>query len=433
MCGPIFACEVPMIDETRLENGLRILTFTMPQTRAVSIGLFVGAGSRDESAQIGGASHFIEHMLFKGTSRRPTARQIAEAIEGIGGYSNAYTDQETTTYWAKVAARHFADAADVLTDMFRASVFDPAEIEKERRVIIEEINMTMDAPDQWVGILLGQVVWPGHPLGRDVAGTRQTVGAMTRNKLLDFVNHYYLPDRTVVSVAGNVTHQEVVEVIGEQLAEWSSGPAISFLPAPNSATSPRWAVENRSTEQGHLCLAVPGLSRSHPDRFALGLLNAILGEGMSSRLFLEVREAQGLAYAVDSSQSLLDETGLLVVYTGVDPDRAPQATRAVLAELDRLRQEPVPEAELKKAREYIKGRLVLGLEDSSAVSGWYGRQALLLDKMLTPDEVLAAYDKVTAEDIQRLAQGLFTGDQLYLAAVGPFGNGDELGALLHLS
>jgi predicted Zn-dependent peptidase len=422
-----------MIEETSLDNGLRILTFTMPQTRAVSIGLFVGAGSRYESDSIGGASHFVEHMLFKGTSRRPTARQIAEAIEGIGGYSNAYTDQETTTYWAKVAARHFADAADVLTDMFRGSVFDPAEIEKERRVIIEEINMTMDTPDQWVGILLGDVVWPNHPLGRDVAGTRQTVGGLTRIQLLDFLNHYYLPDRTVVSVAGNVAHAEVVQVIGEQLAEWSSGPPMSFLPVPNGATSPRWAVEDRSTEQGHLCLAVPGLPRSHPDRFALGLLNAILGEGMSSRLFLEVREAQGLAYAVDSSLSLLDETGLLVVYTGVDPDRAPQALCAVLTELDRLRQDLVPEAELKKAREYVKGRLVLGLEDSSAVSVWYGRQALLLDKMLTPDAVMAAYDRVTAEDIQRLARSLFSGDQFYLAAVGPFGNGDELGAVLHLS
>jgi predicted Zn-dependent peptidase len=421
-----------MLEETRLENGRRIVTYTMPQTRAASIGLFVGVGSRYESDKMGGASHFIEHMLFKGTSRRPTARQIAEAIEGIGGYSNAYTDQETTTYWAKVAAPHFADAADVLTDMFRGSVFDPGEIEKERRVIIEEINMTMDVPDQWVGILLGQVVWPDHPLGRDVAGTRQTVHGITRSQLLDFVDHYYLPKRTVVSVAGNVTHQEVLRVIGEQLADWPSGPAISCLPAPNGVTSPRWAVEHRSTEQGHLCLAVPGLPRSHPDRFALGLLNTILGEGMSSRLFLEVREAQGLAYAVDSSLTLLDETGLLIVYTGVDPDRAPLAVRAVLAELDRLRQEPVPQAELEKAREYVKGRLVLGLEDSGAVSGWYGRQVLLLDKTLTPDEVLAEYDKVTAEDIQRLAQSLFTGDQLYLVAVGPFGNGDKLGALLQL-
>jgi predicted Zn-dependent peptidase len=422
-----------MVHVTRLENELRILTVTMPQTRAVSVSLFIGVGSRCEPDEVGGASHFVEHMLFKGTQRRPTARHIAEAIDGIGGYSNAYTGQETTTYWAKVAAPHFAGAADVLTDMLRHSTFDPVEIEKERRVIIEEINMTMDAPEQWVGVLMGGVVWPDHPLGRDVAGTRQSVACITRDQLLDHVAHHYRPGQTVVSVAGNVTHQEVMETMAERLAEWPPAPANGYLPAPDASATPRWLVEDRLTEQGHLCLAAPGLSRSHPDRFALGLLNAVLGEGMSSRLFLEVREAQGLTYAVDSSLTMLDETGLLVVYAGVAPERAPQAIRAILTELDRLRQEPVPEVELNKTREYVKGRMVLGLEDSSAVSAWYGGQALLLNEILTPDDVLAAYDAVTADDVQRLAQTLFTGDRLYLAAVGPFGDdGDGLGALLSL-
>jgi predicted Zn-dependent peptidase len=421
-----------MIEETRLENGLRILTVTMPHTRSVSMSLFVGTGSRYESDEVGGASHFIEHMLFKGTTRRPTARHIAEAIEGIGGYSNAFTDQETTSYWAKVAAPHFAEAADVLTDMFRYSTFDPAEVEKERRIIVEEINMSMDAPDHWVGILLGQAIWPGHPLGRDVAGTRETVVGITREQLLDYMGHHYVPGRTVVSVAGDVTHREVVETMMERLGGWSAGLANGYKPAPDSFPSSHWLVEDRPTEQGHLCLAVPGLPRSHSDRFTLGLLNTVLGEGMSSRLFLEVREAQGLAYAVDSTLSMLDETGLLVVYAGVDSERASHAIRAVLTELDRLRQEPVPEAELDKARQYLKGRLVLGLEDSSAVSGWYGRQALLLNETLTPEEVLAAYDEVTAQDMQRLAQTLFTGDQVFMAAVGPFGDGVELGTMLSL-
>jgi predicted Zn-dependent peptidase len=421
-----------MLHETVLENGLRILTFTMTQTQAVSVTLFIGTGSRYERDEVTGISHFIEHMLFKGTTSRPTARHISEAIEGIGGYSNAYTDHETTTYWAKVAAPHFVEAADVLIDMLRCSRFEPTEIEKERRIIVEEINMSMDIPDQWVGILLGQVVWPDHPLGRDVAGTRESVARMTREQLLEYLEGHYLPGRSVVSVAGNVTHQEAVETIAERLSNWPSATANGYLLAPEGLSSPRWLVEDRPTEQGHICLAVPGLPRMHPDRFALGLLNTVLGEGMSSRLFLEVREAQGLAYAVDSSLSMLEETGLLVVYMGVDPERAPQAIRSVLAELDRLRQEPVPETELNKAREYVKGRLVLGLEDSGAVSAWYGRQALLLDKMLTPDDVLNAYNAVTAEDVQRLAQTLFADDQLYLAAVGPFGDGEGLGALLSL-
>lgn len=421
-----------MLNKTSLENGLQIVTYPMPQTKAVNVSLLVGVGSRYELDEVGGVSHFIEHMLFKGTASRPTARQIAEAIEGIGGYTNAYTDQETTTYWAKVAAPHFTEAADVLTDMLRNSVFDPAEIEKERRIIVEEINMTMDAPDQWVGVLLGQAIWPDHPLGRDVAGTRQAVVGITREQLLDYMARHYLPRRTVVSVAGNISHSEVVNIMMERLAEWPVAPSNGYLPAPDGWAAQRWLVEDRPTEQGHLCLAVPGLSRSHPDRFALGLLNTVLGDGMSSRLFLEVREAQGLAYMVDSTLSMLAETGLLVVYAGVDSERAAQAIRAVLTELDRLRQEPVPEAELNKAREYIKGRLVLGLEDSSAVAGWYGRQALLHDQILTPDDVLAAYDAVTPEAVQRLAQVLFTGEQISLAAVGPFPNGDELGALLSL-
>ena len=421
-----------MIDQTSLENGVRILTATMPQTLAVSVSLFVGVGSRYEPDELGGASHFIEHMLFKGTERRPTARHIAEAIEGIGGYSNAYTDQDSTAYWAKVAAPHFVEAADVLTDMLRHSTFDPLEVEKERRVIVEEINMTMDAPDQWVGILLGRAIWPDHPLGRDIAGTRETVAGLRRDQLLDHVAHHYLPGRTVVSVAGNITHQEVVDTMAERLAVWPPAPARTYLPAPDGPASLRCLVEDRPTEQGHLCLAVPGLPRAHPDRFGLALLNAVLGEGMSSRLFLEVREAQGLAYAVDSSLSALDDAGLLVVYAGVNPEQAPRATRSILAELDRLRREPVLEAELNKAREYVKGRLVLSLEDSGAVSGWYGRQALLLDQTLTPDDVLAAYDAVTAADIQRLARTLFTDEGLCLAAVGPFGDGAELQSALSL-
>jgi predicted Zn-dependent peptidase len=404
----------------------------MPQTLAVSVSLFVGVGSRYESDELGGASHFIEHMLFKGTERRPTARHIAEAIESIGGYSNAYTDQDSTAYWAKVAAPHFVEAADVLTDMLRHSTFDPLEVEKERRVIVEEINMTMDAPDQWVGILLGRAIWPDHPLGRDIAGTRETVAGLRRDQLLDHVAHHYLPGRTVVSVAGNITHQEVVDTMAKRLAVWPPALARTYLPAPDGPASLRCLVEDRPTEQGHLCLAVPGLPRGHPDRFGLALLNAILGDGMSSRLFLEVREAQGLAYAVDSSLSLLDETGLMVIYAGVNPEQAPRATHSILAELDRLRREPVMEAELNKAREYVKGRLVLSLEDSGAVSGWYGRQALLLNQMLAPDEVLAAYDAVTAADIQRLAQTLFTDAGLCLAAVGPFGDGAGLESALGL-
>jgi predicted Zn-dependent peptidase len=415
-----------MYHKTTLDNGLRLLTSAMPHTRSVSLGFFIGVGSRYETDEQGGVSHFIEHMLFKGTRKRPTARDVATAIEGVGGLINAGTDREATSFYAKVARPHLDIAMDVLVDILLNSRFEEEQIEKERAVIIEEINMSLDAPDEWVHLLSNRLIWPTHPLGRDVAGTKESVSSLGRENLLTHLRGYYVPSNTVLSIAGNIDHQEIVERVDAYLENWSRPEETgAFLPAQELPPEPQLCVRYRDTEQARFCLALPGLSRVHPDRFVLRVLNTILGGGMSSRLFLELRERQGLAYAVDSYVSYLHDTGVVGVYAGVDPSRLEIAVQTVLQEWDRLRQEEVLAAELAKAREFVKGRLLLQMENTFSVAAWFGYQELLSPEVLTVDQVVEAIDAVSAADIQRLAHELFLGERLYLTVVGPFQESEE--------
>ncbi|MFN8457933.1 MAG: pitrilysin family protein [Anaerolineae bacterium] len=419
-----------MYQEKILSNGLRIIMVPVHSFQSVSLGIFVKIGSRYESEAQAGISHFIEHMLFKGTSQRPTARHIAEAIEGVGGMSNAYTSQETTVYYAKVAASQVNTAIDVLTDMVRHPLFQPTELEKERSVIGEELDMIYDAPDNWVNVLLDQTLWPNHPLGNNVVGTPESLTVMSREALLDYFQVGYHPHNILVALGGAFEPDMVVTELSTRLEDWQPHALPEFEAAPPPQNQARWYVENRPIEQGHLCLALPALSRSHPQRYALSVLNTILGEGMSSRLFLNIREERGLAYAVDSGLNLLQDTGDLVIYAGVAPERAGEALQAILDELDRLRQEPVPTQELRKAIEYIKGRLVLGLEDSFSQASWVAYQALFKEQIKTPAEILQVYDAVTAEEVMSIAQNLLKPSMYNLAAVGPFGQGESLGRLV---
>jgi predicted Zn-dependent peptidase len=422
-----------MYQKTVLDNGLRILTSAMPHTRSVSIGFFIGVGSRYESDEQSGISHFIEHMVFKGTVKRPAARDIAVAIEGIGGLFNASTGLEASIYWAKVAQPHLDIAIDVLVDMLRHAKFEPEEINRERRVIIEEINLTLDTPDSLVHLLINELVWPNHPLGRDIAGTKESLSTLDREDLLTYLKRHYLPSNTVVSVAGNVEHEAVVGQIAAFLGDWAMGEAASsYRPAEDNQVEPRLRIHYKETEQAHLCLSVPGIPRDHPDRFKLRLLNAVLGEGMSSRLFTEIREKRGLAYSIYSYTSAVHDTGAVGVYAGVDPRRIGDAIKAILVEWDRLRQESVPADELAKAKEFVKGRLLLQMEDSFSVAAWVGHQEVLSPEVLTVDEVIEAIDAVAATDIQRVAQGLFLGEGLNLAVVGPFEDGKGFRELLKL-
>ncbi len=416
--------------KTTLGNGLRIVTAHLPDFRSVSVCLFVGAGSRYEADEVGGISHFVEHLVFKGTERYPTSQAISEAIEGVGGVLNGATDREITVYWAKVTKVHFKLALDLLGDMARHSRFAPADVDRERQVITEEINMSWDSPRQRVNMLIDEVQWPDQPLGRDVAGSKDTVAGISREALLDFYRHQYVPGNTVLSVAGDIGHQEVVAAAGEVFQGWSPGSPTSWFPAVDSQAAPRFKLENRRTEQAQFCLALPGLPSRHPSRYALDLLNVVLGEGMSSRLFLELREKQGLAYDVHSSVDHYLDAGALIVYGGVDPVRIEAAIRASLAELSKLR-DGVPEQELIKAKEMAKGRLLLGLEDTRAVAGWLGAQELLHREVLSAENVVARVDAVTPEAVQDVARQLFVPDRLNLAVLGPYRSPRRFEGVLH--
>ncbi|NLF14435.1 MAG: insulinase family protein [Anaerolineaceae bacterium] len=416
-----------MYDMTTLDNGLRVLTVTLPHVQSVSLGFFLAVGSRYESAEIAGISHFAEHMLFKGTQRWPTPRDIAEAIEGRGGIVNASTGLETTLYWAKVAASHTSEAMEVLSDMLLRATFEPAEMEKERAVIVEEINYALDTPDSLAQLLVANLQWPEHALGRDVAGSRETVNAISRQSLQEYVRSHYLPRTTILGLAGQVTHDEAVALAQRTLGDWRNGPPVLWDPAPLDHDGPSIQIEHRKTEQAHLAFSFPGISRRDPDRFVLRLLNTILGEGMRSRLFQEVRERLGLAYTVDSYTTTLQDTGALGIYAGVGVVRTAEAIQAILAELDRMRQEPVPEDELARAKEFIRGRMALSLEDSFAQAAWYARQELLGPDLLEPEDVVAQMEAVQAADIQRIAGFVFQQNRLNLAVVGPFArNGDKI-------
>jgi predicted Zn-dependent peptidase len=414
-----------------LDNGLRLVTAAMPHTRSVSISFFIGAGSRYETDAQAGISHFIEHMCFKGTEKRPTSVDVCTVIEGVGGMLNAGTDKELTIYWCKVAKPHFHSALDVLADVLRNSRFDPVEIEKERQVIIEEINMSLDSPAQRVSMLIDEILWPGHALGRDIAGSKESVAAITRKMMLDYLARQYRPDNTVLAIAGDIRHQEVVDAVSQAVDSWvKQRPPAGYTPY-RGEIGRRVLIEKRDTEQTQLCLALPGISITHPERFKLDLLNVILGEGMTSRLFTEIRDKLGLAYSIQSYAEHFLDTGVLAVSAGVDAKNLPVAVKAILEELSRLR-EAIPEVELYKAKELFKGRILLRMEDSRSVAGWMGGQEILTGEILTVDEVMAIIDAITAEELQRLAGELLVGERLRLAVVGPISPDAPLEDLLEL-
>ena len=417
-----------MYEKVTLDNGLRLITAAMPHTRSVAINFFIGTGSRYENDEKAGISHFIEHVCFKGTEKHPTSTDISSVIEGVGGMLNAGTDKELTVYWCKVAQPHFQSALDVLADILLNSKFDPAEIEKERQVIIEEINMSLDSPGQRVSMLIDEIMWPGHPLGRDIAGSKESVETISREMMLDYIAGQYQPENVVLAIAGAIGHQESIETVKKATAGWiKKRPTAQYAPY-KSKTGRRVLIEKRDTEQTHLCLALPGISMRHPDRFTLDLLNIILGEGMSSRLFTQIRDNLGLAYSIQSYSEHFLDTGAMAITAGVDNKNLTVAIKAILAELARLK-ERIPEAEINKARELFKGRILLRMEDSRSVAGWTGSQEILLGEILTVDEVVAIVDAITGEELQKIADEVLKGEGLRLAAVGPIdpeGNWEDL-------
>ena len=418
--------------KTTLPSGLRVLTAPMPHTRSVAIGVYVGAGSRYETPEQAGLAHFLEHLCFKGPQRRPTPQEISQLIDGVGGMINAATDRELTVFYCKVPQPYFELALDVLADLVPPPLLAPQELEKERWVGLEELAMIADSPAQQVDVLLDETIWPEQALGRDVAGSESTVRGLTRDMAFEYLHRQYVPNNTVVSIAGAVEHEQVAHQVHAVLGNWCRGMPNGWFPVVNGQHEPRVAVKYKKSEQAHLSLAVRALPLEHHDRYALSLLSVLLGEEMSSRLALELREKRGLAYDVHSYCSYFLDTGAFIMYAGVDPAKATEALKALMGELARLRDEPVPEEELARAKALAKGRLLLRMEDTRAVSDWLGGQELLTSHIRTIDDVSALIDAVTPGDLGRLSRQLIEPEQLNLAVVGPFRSEARFRALLRL-
>jgi predicted Zn-dependent peptidase len=408
-----------VFDLQRLDNGLRVLSADMPQVQSVTCMIMLAAGSRYETAETNGIAHFAEHMFFKGTERRPTAREIGMEVDGLGGEFNAFTSKEYTGYYVKCAADYRDRALDVLIDMIRNSKFDPDEIEREKGVIVEEMNMYYDTPRDFIGGVYERLLYGDQPLGWDIIGKKETVRAATRETFFDYMGRWYKPERMVVGVAGRLDadHLETIEsLLGDLEAESTGAPP----PTVENGNGNQVVIHHKDSDQAHLCLGVRSYPLDHPDRWALQLLATVLGTGMSSRLFTEVRERRGLAYYVYAHNQSYTDAGSLYSQAGVDIARSEEAVETIVREFRRIAEEPVPSEELEKARALAKGRFVLRLENPQGMIVYGLSRQVLGDPVLEPQDVVAGLDAVTAEDVQRVAQDVIAGKGINLALIGPF-------------
>lgn len=409
-----------MHERTKLANGILVASEEIPAVRSVSVGLWLRTGSANEKRQNNGVSHFIEHMMFKGTAKR-TAREIAEAMDGIGGQLNAFTSREYTCYYARVLDEHLEFALTLLSEMLRSSRFAPQELEKERGVVLEEINMYQDEPDELVHDQFIKTIFGDHPLGRPILGTVETVGSLTRKDLIKYITQYYTPGRLLVAAAGNVKQEELAEIVQEHLGDYTAPDAVDeFHPIEHSA---RIATGFKQTEQVHLIVGAPGLSRLDPDRYTLEVLEGIVGSGMSSRLFQELREERGLVYTTYSFHSLYRDHGLWGAYAATGKQQAQTVIDAMVEQFNRMGSEPVTEAELSRAKQQLKGSLLIGLESTSNRMSRIAKDELFMLDSTTPEEEIALIEAVTIEDIQRLSQRLLS-QGLSLSAIGPIEEGE---------
>ena len=410
---------------TRLANGTRIASVEMPYMRSVSIGMWAGIGGRHERAEQSGMSHFLEHLLFKGTKRR-SARRITETVEGLGGYLNAFTTEDHTCYYAKAAAPHLPELCDVLCDMYLESVFAPAEIEREREVIREEIMMYRDHPGQHAQELLTETMWPEHPLGRPLTGSVETISSFRRTDLVAFRRRHYTGGTTIVTVAGPVYHDRVVELLSPALSRLPRGGAPRFLRARRHEGPARLNLFTQETEQTHMAMGFHAFGRADERRFALKLLSVILGENMSSRLFQKLRERHGWCYNVQTGMVTLADTGAIHVYAGLDPANLERAVRLILRELESICQKAPGKAELRKAQDYTIGQTLMSLGSTSNQIMWMGESLLGYGKILDPSEIERRVFAVTPEDVQHTACYCLNRAKLGLAVVGPLADANRI-------
>jgi predicted Zn-dependent peptidase len=405
-----------MVKSETFPSGLRLVTETLPHVRSVAIGVWLTRGSRHESDQESGIAHFTEHMLFKGTERR-SARDLAQAIDSVGGQVDAFTSKEYVGYYIKVLDEHVPVALDLLSDMLLNPALNAQDIVREQGVVLEEIKMVEDAPDDLVHEMFAQKFWPRHPLGRPILGTAETVSSFSQDRLREYFNRTYVAPHLVVAAAGHLDHDKLRDAVAKAFEPLSSNR--SEVPGTTPQVSPGVEERIKDIEQSHVCLGLAAYGERHDDRHAVFVLNTILGASMSSRLFQHIREERGLAYAVFSNLTTYSDAGMVSIYAGCAADKVDEVVSLSLAELHSLRTTPVPEDELRRAKDHLKGSVMLGLENTSSRMSHLARQEMVFGRHLTFDEILANIESVSAEDVQRVAQDLFHDDGLVASVVGP--------------
>lgn len=414
-----------MYKKTTFPNGLRLITQELDSTNAITVLILVGAGSRYEKKEINGISHFLEHMFFKGAKRYPDARSVSTAIDSVGGDFNAFTGKEYAGYFVKTASSNKDIALDVLSDMMIHSKFDPEDISKERNVIMEEYNMYQDTPMYQVGWDFEKLLFGDQPMGWDQVGTKELIMNVNQNDFTRYKKELYTPDNVVISVAGKAHHDKICSQIESYFQFDHAIKAYNYLPAEIPNTGNQVWVKNKKTEQAHLILGFPAYPEQHPDHFALKILSVILGGNMSSRMFLAIREKKGLTYYIQTTTDDYQDVGVISTHAGIDIKRIDDAVISIVQEYKKIKDEQVPEDELKKSKEFIKGKMILRLEDSEEYAHLLAKQELLHNKILNPAEIMKKVDDVTSDDIKRICEDIFKPEKMRLAVIGPFEDKEE--------
>lgn len=417
-----------MIQVAELANGFNVLTEYIPHVRSVAVGVWVDVGSRDEKDDQAGISHFIEHLMFKGTAKR-SAKEIAEELDAVGGQLNAFTTKEYTCYYARLLDEYFPLAVDLLSDMVLNSRFDPSDIDRERNVIMEEIKMYEDTPDELVHDIFASTVWRAHPLGRPIIGGEKTVGGLTRHDILSFYQQYYTPGNMIITVAGNFNYEQVINNLSVTFGNLTGAKKDCRYTPPEPAR--QVVCKIKDTEQVHICLGTPGLAIDHEKIYVLQIINTILGGGLSSRLFQEIREQRGLVYSVFSYHSSYHDAGLFCIYAGLSKKNVPAALELITKEIRDIRNNGVKPAELQRAKDQLKGNLLLSMENVSTRMSRLGKSKLYLGKVIPPEEIVRRIMAVTDEDIRDLAGTLLKPGNFCLASVGPWENNKVLEEIIN--
>jgi len=421
-----------MFKKTILENGTRVITVPMKSTKTVTFLVLVGTGSKYETKEINGISHFLEHMFFKGTQKRPSTLKIAETLDRIGGEYNAFTSQEATGYWAKVASRHQDVALDWISDIFLNSKLEPKEIEKEKGVILEEINMYLDTPTAYIGELWEKLLYGNQPAGWRVIGEKENILKFNREKIAGYLKNHYSSSNTIICAAGDIDPQLTEKKINKHFENINTAAPKQKEKVRERQNKPEVLTYFKKTDQTHLCVGVRAYNTFHPQKYAQELLAIILGGNMSSRLFISVREREGLAYYIQTAAPSMSDTGYLVTQAGVDHNNLEKAVKLILREYQSVRDKKISEKELQKAKDYWKGRFSLSMESSDSQGAFYANQELIEKKIMTPEELFKKIDQVSINDINKVTGDIFRPEKLNLALIGPYKEKDNFQKLLRI-